>query len=277
MATVKLTLDQAMDGPADIVLAVPIDTPEQRLVGLEIEGFDAVEGKALNSEQRLLRLRPLKGASGAVRFVFDETGTGFPAWTFHPCGGPHETPAPELAELISEIAPSDLPPQERVERIIRHVEERFVYGVREIGLADDLEAMPALTCGIHKGTCVDTHSYGVTAFRAASIPAAYISGIFFEEGTRTSMPGHCWMAVKAEGAPHHWDVSHFLKYNLGPVRSVLNPKPGIRYAMAVGRGTMVEGDDGPVTFSRLSGFNILSGPQRGQKLTTRAELLESAS
>jgi hypothetical protein len=275
MAIVKLTLDQAFDGATEIVLAVPIDTPEQRFVGLEAEGFDAVEGNALNSEQQVPRLRLRPWTSGEVRLSFDEVGAEFPDWTFDHGGGSHETPAPDLVVLMNEVAPSSLPQKERVERVIRHVEERFTYGVRDIGLGDDLEAMPARTCGIHKGTCIDTHSYGVAAFRAASIPAAYISGLFFEEGARESMPGHCWMAVKAEGAPHDWDVSHFLKYNLGPVRLVLNPKPGIRFSMAVGRGTVVEGEDGPVTFSRLSGFNVLSGPQRGQKLTTRAELLES--
>jgi Transglutaminase-like superfamily len=152
------------------------------------------------------------------------------------------------------------------------VEARFTYGVRDVGLADETEAMPALACDTHLGTCVDTHSYAVAAMRAAGIEAAYVSGLFFSEGETVSEPGHCWFAVKADGAPHHWDISHFLKYGLGPVRSVLNPKPGFRYAMSVGRDLVFEGPEGPVTVSRLSGFNVLAGPDRGGKLKTRAEV-----
>ena len=277
MPVVKLSLDQAVDASAELVLPVPIDTPEQRVCDIDVSGFDVSHGRALNSGQPVLRLRLRAGVSGEVNLVFDEPGTAFPGWVFVPSGGPHETPSAELARLIEGVAPFDLPLPERVERIIRHIEERFTYGVRDVGLADDLEAMPPLACGVHKGTCVDTHSYGVAAFRAGGISAAYISGLYFEEGTRVGRPGHCWMAVMAEGSPHHWDVSHFLKYGLGPTRSVVNPKPGVRFAMAVGRDTVVEGEDGPVKFSRLSGFKVLSGPERGQHLMTRAELLEPAS
>ncbi|MDP2803030.1 MAG: transglutaminase-like domain-containing protein [Phreatobacter sp.] len=273
MAVIRLTLGQPVDEGAEIVLAIPIGTPEQVLRDIDITGFDVQHARALNSGQEVVRLRPRAGEPGEVRLVFEEPGTAFPDWTFAPNGGPHETPSAELTTLIEDVAPSTLPPPERVEHIIRHIEERFTYGVRDIGLADDLEAMPPLTCGVHLGTCIDTHSYGVAAFRAAGISAAYVSGLFFEEGARISMPGHCWMAVQADGAPHHWDVSHFLKYGLGPTRPVLNPKPGVRYAMAIGRNIVVEGEEGPVTFGRLSGFNVLSGPGRGDHLQTRAEIL----
>ena len=274
MRIIKLTLETPVEAGLEILLAAPIDTPEQRVRKIEVTGFDVRHAECLNSGQPLLRLRQRAGAAGEVRLTFDEPGPGFPDWAFEPTGGPHETPSSELKRLIEDIAPLTLSTPERVERIIRHIEERFTYGVPEIGLADDLEAMPALACGLHQGTCVDTHSYGVAAFRAAGLRAAYVSGLYFEEGTKIGRPGHCWMAVKAEGAPHHWDVSHFLKFGLGPTLPVYNPKPGIRYAMAIGRDILVEGEAGPVTLGRLSGFHLLSGPECGLKLATLAELIE---
>ncbi|MGL5139639.1 MAG: hypothetical protein ACRC7G_17915, partial [Beijerinckiaceae bacterium] len=100
-----------------------------------------------------------------------------------------------------------------------------------------------------------------------------VSGVFFPEGATVSAPGHCWVAVRAEHAPHHWDISHFLKYGLGPVKPVMNPKPGFRHSMSVGRDLVFEGREGPLTLTRLSGFSVLSGETPGSKLLTRAEVV----
>jgi len=273
---IRLTLDKPVEHDCELMIGLPIDTPEQRLLGSDIRGASsATEIIAENSGQAALVIPVTAGASPEVIFEFAEEVGSFPDWVFASTGGPHERPSDELNALISAIAPLSLDSAERVERIVRHVEERFTYGVRDIGLGDDLDAMPALACDTHLGTCVDTHSYAVAAMRAGGIEAAYVSGLFFPQGESRSMPGHCWFVVKAEGAPHHWDISHFLKYGLGPVRPVLNPKPGFRYAMSIGRDLSFEGSDGPVTFSRLSGFNILSGPERGAKLLTMAEVAKA--
>lgn len=278
MTVIHLTLDKPVERACELIIGVPVDTPEQRFLGADIKGAaSANEITAGNSGQTALCISAAAGASPEVTFTFTEEAGAFPVWALMPTGGPHERPSEELTLLISEIAPLSLDPAERVERIVRHVEARFRYGVRNIGLGDDLDAMPALACDTHLGTCVDTHSYAVAAMRAGGIAAAYVSGVFFSEGETVSAPGHCWFVVSVDGAPHHWDISHFLKYGLGPVRPVLNPKPGFRFAMSIGRDLTFEGRDGPVNFSRLSGFNVLSGPERGAKLGTRAEALKTMS
>lgn len=271
MAIITLTLDAPLAEAADLILAIPFDTPEQRVTGVSVSGTASVsELRARNSGQRALCLTVKEGALPVVSLDIAEAPGRYPDWLFTPTGGAHETPSTVLAELVAGIAPVSLPAAERVARIVGHVEARFTYGVRAVGLGDDADAMPALACGTHLGTCIDMHAYLVAALRAGGVAAAYVSGVFFAEGDAESVPGHCWCAVQAEGVPHHWDVAHFLKYGLGPVRPVLNPKPGCRFALSAGRDLVFEGADGPVTFGRLSGFGVLSGPARGAKCATRA-------
>jgi Transglutaminase-like superfamily len=276
--TIRLSLAKPIDAACEIMVGLPINTPEQRLIGGDIRGAaSASKIIATNSGQAALSFPVNAGGQPTVTLEFADETCDFPDWVFEPTGGRHETPSSPLLALMRELAPETLVAVDRVERIIRHVEGRFAYGVRDVGLGDDADAMPALACDTHLGTCVDTHSYAVAAMRAAGIEAAYISGLFFPEGAIASEPGHCWLVVRAEGAPHHWDISHFLKYGLGPVRPILNPKPGFRYAMSVGRDLTFEGRDGPITFSRLSGFNVLSGPDKGAKLKTQAGVVATVS
>ncbi len=276
MTRVRFTPLENVGETADLVFGIPPDTPEQRVVGIEVAGAtDVAEIASLNSSQRALKMSCLPGITPEVKITFSQQGTNFPDWTFTSTGGVHETASAELVDLMADVAPVDLPLAERVLSIVRHVESSFTYGVRPVGLGDDQDSMPALTCDIHLGTCVDTHSYAVAAMRAAGIPAAYVSGLFFPEGQTVSEPGHCWFVIQAEGSPHHWDVSHFLKYNLGPVRPAFNPKPGTRFAMSIGRDIVFPTPAGAVTLPRLSGFNTLSGPTPGKKLQTRAEFINA--
>ena len=271
---IRITPDEPVEPGTTLLFGLPPHTPEQRVLTMEVSGAqDIEEVAALNSRQTAFRMTSVAGACPAIEITFSTEAASFPDWVFNPTGGAHETPSIDLHDLMAGVAPLEIPSSERVARIVRHVEERFTYGVRDVGLGDDHDAMPALACDTHLGTCVDTHSYAVAAMRAAGIPAAYVSGLFFPEDHTTSAPGHCWFVVQAKGAPHHWDISHFLKYSLGPVRPVFNPKPGIRFAMSIGRDLVFETQDGPVTLARLSGFNILDGATPGKKLATRADIV----
>jgi hypothetical protein len=257
-----------------LLFGLPPETPEQRVLKVEVSCAEDIQQiNALNSPQAALTMVSVDGVSPIVEITLADEAGSFPEWVFQSTGGAHETPSADLKRLIADIAPLDLAPARRVERIVHHVEARFTYGARDVGLGDDVEAMPALACDIHLGTCVDTHSYAVAAMRAAGFPAAYVSGLFFHEGRKTSEPGHCWFVVDAQGAPHHWDISHFLKYGLGPVQPVFNPKPGVRFAMSIGRDLVYKGRSGLETFARLSGFHRFGGSASGQKLATRAEIV----
>ncbi len=269
MQAIRLTLEKPVASDCEVIIGLPIDTPEQRLVGGEVRGAPWTrEIVATNSGQSALLIPVSAGGALDVVFEFEDGPSSFPDWTFEPTGGPHERPSLELVKLIRDIAPPMLDLAQRVERIVRHVEERFTYGLRDVGLGDDADAMPALACDTHLGTCIDTHSYAVAAMRAAGIDAAYISGIFFPEGESVTMPGHCWFVVDANGAPHHWDISHFLKYGLGPVRPIYNPKPGTRYALSVGRDLTFEGRDGQ-SFARGCPASMFCRGLRGEQSSKR--------
>ena len=271
---VRLTPQAPVQPGTELLFGLPPDTPEQRVLKVEVSGAgDLRQINALNSPQAALAMVSVAGVSPSVEITFADEAVSFPEWIFQSTGGAHETPSAELMQLIADLAPFELAPAQRVERIVHHVEARFTYGVRDVGLGDDVEAMPALACDTHLGTCVDTHSYAVAAMRAAGFPAAYVSGLFFHEGHKNSEPGHCWFVVDAPGAPHHWDVSHFLKYGLGPVRPVFNPKPGVRFALSIGRDLVFQGRSGQESFARLSGFHRFGGDAPGQKLATLAEIL----
>ncbi len=273
MRRLVFTPENPLAAAAQLLIAVPYDTPEQRVGAVEVSGASAWEDAvAINSGQRALRIEAAAGAQPVVAITFHDEPGAFPDWLFTPTGGAHERASVELADHVAALAPRDLPPAERVRRIVRHVEERFHYGPRDVGLGDDAESLPALVCGTHAGTCVDTHSYAVAALRSSGIDAAYVSGVFFDAGHQETVPGHCWFVVRADQSPHHWDISHFLKYGLGPVRPVLNPVPGLRQALSAGRDLVFDGPDGACAIPLLSGFVHLAGPKRGGKIPTRVHL-----
>jgi hypothetical protein len=276
MARWNFSLDKPLEAPTMLLFPLPVDTPEQRVAEVRVEGAQSHGPiQARNCGQQALRLTAEAGAVPKVGVDFAPEPQAFASWVFAPTGGAHETPSPELVDLMGRIAPAELSTLERVWRIVRHVESRFTYGRREVGLGDDTTAIPALECDLHRGTCIDTHTYSVAALRAAGIEAAYVSGVFLAEGERRGPTGHCWFVVRAEGVPHHWDISHFLEYGLGPVKPVLNPKPGVRQALSVGRDLEFVGPDGTVTLPRLSGFNLLDGRGRVERLGTTAETVSA--
>lgn len=274
MARWSFSTETPLEVAATLLFPFPVDTPEQRVANVRVEGVQSHGPlQAQNSGQQALQLTAEAGSMPKVVVDFAPEPQAFAPWVFAPTGGAHETPSPDLVELMGRVAPVGLTPMERAWRIVRHVESRFTYGRREVGLGDDTTAIPALECDLHRGTCIDTHTYSVAAFRAAGLEAAYVSGAFLVEGQSSGHTGHCWFVVRAEGVPHHWDISHFLEYGLGPVQPVLNPKPGMRQALSVGRDLEFMGPDGPVTLPRLSGFNRLDGRGKVERLATIAEIL----
>lgn len=276
ISRVEFTTEDPVHASADLIFPFPPETPEQRLLDIDVAGARLAEVlQARDSGQCALRLAVAAGARPTVRLSFADRGSGLAPWMFATRGARHEEPSRELVRLIATVVGPSGTPAERVERVVRHVEDRFTYGRREVGLGDDTDRMPALACDVHLGTCIDTHSYAVAALRAAGIDAAYVSGVFFAEGQSENAPGHCWFVVGATGAPHHWDISHHLKHGLGATTPVFNPLPGRRYALAIGRDLVFDIPGGAVEFSRLCGFCRLDGAQAGTPAPTLARLLDA--
>ncbi|MFN4008969.1 MAG: transglutaminase-like domain-containing protein [Pannonibacter sp.] len=271
MPHVTFTLTEPAISASHLLFGIPFDTPEQTVQAIRVNrGTNIGLIRACNSGQMALLIAPDEGAA-EVEVQFADAASAFPHWLFTSTDGAHETPSPELIALMRSLLPADATPANCVSAIVRHVDDRFEYGVRDIGLADDSDTMPALACDTHLGTCVDTHSYAVAAMRAGGIEAAYVSGIFFPEGMDVSAPGHCWFVVNAADAPHHWDISHHIKYGLGPTTPAYNPKPGIRFALTAGRDLVFALPQQDVTVSILKGFVDTSHPE-GRSLQTSARL-----
>jgi hypothetical protein len=255
-----LTTAAPLEVDCELIVSLPIDTPEQVYSDFGLRDADLIDiMEAMGGGHEALHLAVRAGARPAVSFEYVATAGVFPDWIFRDRGARHETPSTELRGLVESLAPQCHSAAERVERIMRHVQSRFAYGRREVGLGDDRDEMPALVCDIELGTCVDTHSYAVAALRAAGLEAAYVTGVFFPAGSVAASPGHCWVVVRAPGAPCHWDVSHHLKYDLGPVRPGLNPRPGRRFALGAGRDLVFDTPHGERRFARMSGFEVLGG------------------
>ncbi len=271
MARVQFSLTGSPSGSDPLLFGIPFDTPEQTVLSVNVlQGQYLGTVQAENSGQTALRIEP-DARRAVIEVEFSDHAGAYPDWLFTPTGGRHEMPSEALAQMIASLTAGNSDAAS-LDRIIAHVDERFVYGRRDQGLGDDTDAMPALVCDTNAGTCVDTHSYAVAAVRAAGIDAAYISGVFFKDGQTVSAPGHCWFATIAEGHHQHWDSSHHIKYGLGPTRAVYNPLPGTRFALTAGRDLVFCLPQHRVTVSTLKGFIDVSAAH-GQALATEARLL----
>lgn len=247
---------------------VPPETHEQRVLQTDFDG--AVPARVIRDADGCTSawlLRLTAGAMVCVRHSFAPEGQGLPAAAFVPGTSRFDRASPALAAQIAEL---DLAadPAERCRAVIQFVADNFDYGRREQALGADETAMPALACGLTPGSCVDMHTAGVAALRAAGIAAAYVIGGHIAVGRTQHPTGHCWLNVLAPGTPPHWDISHHVQYGQRTITPVLNPRPGRRFALSHGRGLVFEGPEGKVSVPSLSGVHLLTGPLAGTKLPT---------
>lgn len=247
---------------------VPPETHHQRPLETEFEGAEPervirdLEGR---TEAWLLRLRA--GAMVRVRHAFVPTGAGLAAEAFVSGSSHFKRASDDLAAQVATLGLS-ADPAERCRAVIQFVADHFRYGHREVPLGAGDDAMPALECGLTPGSCVDMHTVAVAALSAAGIEAAYVIGGHIAEGRTQHPTGHCWINVRAEGAPPHWDISHHVQYGHRIITPALNPRPGRRFALSHGRGLVFSGAEGEIGFPSLSGVHLLTGPKAGEKLVT---------
>jgi transglutaminase-like putative cysteine protease len=258
--------DEPVARPGHYIAPVAPDTRDQRVVATEFhDAAPLAMVTARNSGQAAWLFRLEAGARPRIRYRFEEAGGDWPHWAFRPAGTRFDAASPDLATEAAELAPGGAPAQ-RVPALMQAIADRFTYGKRARYLGDDQEAMPALGCDLNTGTCVDMHTLGVAALRALGIEAVYVIGGFVYADRAEFPTGHCWLNLRAAGAAHHYDISHHVEYGLGAVTPALNPKPGRRFALGLGRGLAFDGPEGTVEIPSLSGFYGLEGAARGVKL-----------
>jgi hypothetical protein len=257
MSQFECHLEQPVPCAGEYIFPVPIDTSEQKISQFVFEGVEPIE-----------TVQSLDGAATAFRFALK--AGDLPIIQFSPRETRFDQPSQALVEQISsQFTQMEL--VERVPNIIQFIADHFQYGQRDIALGDDETAMPALECGLTFGTCVDMHTLAVAALRAIGVQAAYVMGGHVATTKQSSPTGHCWINVRHEGVAHHWDISHHVQYGVKIITPELNPKPGRRFALSIGRGHVFAGQDGNVEFPALSGFQALTGDLKGQKLRTMGQ------
>jgi len=274
MGVFETFLEEPVQHAGLYLFPVAPNTWEQEIKNVTFEGADP-EAIVLDVQGRMEAFQfALKaGDQPVVRMSYAEPGPGLGERAFIPGPNAFERPSQALMDQIaSEVA--EAPLQIRVSALIQYVGDHFTYGARETHLGTGDDAMPALACGLTPGTCVDMHTFAVAALRAIGVPAAYVMGAHIAETRAQGSTGHCWLNLKCEGVPHHWDISHHVQYGVRDITPALNPKPGRRFALSIGRGLEFDGPDGKVTYPSLSGFHALTGPSAGQKLRTLARIFD---
>jgi hypothetical protein len=154
-------------------------------------------------------------------------------WLWHPPDHRLARASAELTRQIGDLRP-DSNPWGKEGAAMSHVASSFRYGHGDDRFTDGATAVPALSCGLTRGSCVDIHTYAVAALRSAGIGAAYVAGVFWPDGETVAKDMHCWI-VTGEGGGRFWDVSHDIIAGRTPQPDLL-ARPGRRLPFAIGRG-----------------------------------------
>jgi transglutaminase-like putative cysteine protease len=268
MAIFEAFLEEPVPETGTYLFPVAPDTSEQKIVNVSFEGADPLEiVRDVQGRTKAYLFDLKKGDQPLIRHVFEEPGPGLREADFVPNLNGFEKPSDALMAQIARDL-KDGPLNIRVPALIQYIADHFTYGARDQHLGAGEEAMPALECGLTPGTCVDMHTLAVAALRGIGVPAAYMMGVHVADGRTYWSTGHCWLNLRCEGVSHHWDISHHVQYGQRQITPVLNPKPGQRFTLSIGRGPEFDSGHGKVTYPSLSGFHGLTGAKAGEKLRT---------
>lgn len=210
-------------------------TPHLASTGCVVEGGTTEIVTESTTGQALLRVVP---TARQVSFIYGYTAGGapYPDVMFEHRANRYTSAADELIREAETIG-AGLPAAERAGVIASDTARRFTYGHPEKRFYDGFDEIPHLGCGLTEGSCVDINAYFIASLRAAGIEAGYMTGCFFpaeKAGRCDDM--HCWVVTRADGLIEEWDIAHHLKMGTRQIRPALNPKPGMRVALAHSMG-----------------------------------------
>lgn len=233
MSRLLVTLDE--DPPtagARLLVPVPPETEYQSLAGIDLPDWgEAADLSADRGKQRaLLCGRAARG--GTVAYAIEAAARAPRPEQFEPPSGGYVTPPDGFAAALASVIGRAAGGEERERAVVAFVARHFRYGPKA-----DTGDLPAYQCDLMTGNCIDIHGFLLMALHAAGVPAAYSAGYWFRRGAEPIADGmHCWVSTLAAGLVRYWDVAHHLVRNGGEVAAGLNPIPGWRAAMSVGRG-----------------------------------------
>ncbi len=256
MTILDVTVQAETSDP--ILAPVGTTTPQRQVANLRVTGGRIVSVLSDPTVELSAVLIEPQASTLSLQYdlVEDEKGH-YPEAAFRVRDTPHTRAAEDLVSASRDIAQSAGGGRAGIEALVAEAEARFSYGHPQQLFTDGTDAVPYLSCGVTKGSCVDINTYLVASLRAAGYEAAYFYGYFFpkERGGMTD-DGHCWVVTRHGDEYLEWDIAHHLKSALGPTRPGLNPRPGERVAVTHSMGHRYQ-----IT-GRVIDLKILGEPMR---------------
>ena len=214
-------------------LLVPtgISTPNQKLLNFDMPGSQfSLVGETTTGQCAAYVSAP-KSEEITIQYDFGHGGLPYPKLIFDQYPNRYTKPADELAAAGKQFEGETT--IETLQVIANEVAQKFIYGHPEVRFNDGKDEIPYLSCGLTEGSCVDINLYLMAMFRSAGVKTGYVTGYFFpEEKKGVCVDSHCWVLTKLDGQIHEWDIAHHLKMGKNEIYPGLNPKPGMRLAIA---------------------------------------------
>ena len=262
-------------GAIGLIAPVGITTDRQTLLAFEAPAgwsTSLVTEQATGQLAAILRGPP--DDRPRISYRFDDTAGALPAAVRQLPANRYSRPSPSLCEEVAALTSGATELTEALDRIVAATAAKFHYDHPDRRFTDGTDAVPALSCGLTPGSCIDINTYLVASCNAVDIPAVYFAGYFFPEergGITNDM--HCWVVTWAAGLQQQWDIAHHMKMGKKTIRPGYNPKPGRRYAMSFGRGHHYAFADTVATLSHFSEPEWLmpDGSTKRARLTARLD------
>jgi len=233
--SIEMIVTVTADRSGQLIAPMGLSSGAATCQGVEVEGATVTRRTDTALSQEVMILTPEAGQV-TLRYAFDPIPAPEPEAMFAPHDSRFTRCHPDLATEARSIVAAG-----GVSAMVAHVTSLFDYGHTNDRFYDDADAMPQL-CDLTTGSCVDINAYLVASLRAAGVEVGYLTGYFIPEERRdhtTDM--HCWVVTRQDGRVQYWDIAHHLKMGRQDIAPGLNPKPGVRVAMAHSMGWTVPG------------------------------------
>jgi hypothetical protein len=226
---VQIDEERPPAGAAGLLLPLPPTTPYQEMTHVTLDPtWSAVECAA--HEHGLLALfATFPGATIGSPIEFEMTDIGHANNAHFSLAAEGREPGEDVKQAFAELHVG-AEQQQTLRQIVDCIGRKFTY---HSGLRNDAP----LTCNVLTGNCLSINTALIALAELAGIKTAYYIGYFFENGwpTLTTDDWHCWVSTLTSCGYESWDIAHHLKRGLRPIGPALNPIPGVRFAMSIGR------------------------------------------
>ena len=226
---VQIDEERRPAGAAGLLLPLPPTTPHQKMTRVTLDPTWSAMGCPAQEHGQLALFATFPGTTIGRPIEFEMTDIG------HADTG-HFSLAAEGYELGEDVKQAfgelhvGAEQQQTLLRIVDCIARKFNY---QSGFRNNAP----LTCNVLTGNCLSIKTALIAFAQLAGIKTAYYVGYFFENGrsTLTTDDWHCWVSTLTSRGYESWDIAHHLKRGLRPIGPALNPIPGVRFAMSIGR------------------------------------------